>query len=65
MRVLAITRILLPKANIPATTALGTVLNNLRPKAFDCKANVVTLDVTPKLYKSFLLSIYKLAKMKS
>lgn len=53
LKVLAITRIVLPHANIPATTALGTISNELRLKAFDVGANVLMLDITPEKYKNF------------
>jgi biotin synthase len=53
LRMIAITRIILPQANIPATTALG-VLNPLyRIKAFKAGANVIMPDLTPEKYKTF------------
>lgn len=57
LKVLAITRLLLPKANIPATTALGTVSPSLRFKAFHCGANVLMVNVTPEKYRK-LYEIY-------
>jgi len=57
LKVLAIIRILLPKANIPATTALRTISPNLCEKAFYAGANVVMPDVTPEKYKK-LYEIY-------
>ncbi len=53
LKLIAITRILLPYANIPATTALGTISPSLRLKAFQCGANVLMLDITPECYKNF------------
>lgn len=57
LKVLAIIRILLPEANIPATTALRTISPKLCEKAFQAGANVVMLDITPKKYKK-LYEIY-------
>ncbi|GAB6183757.1 [FeFe] hydrogenase H-cluster radical SAM maturase HydE [Thermodesulfovibrio hydrogeniphilus] len=57
LKVLAIARILLPYANIPATTALGAISPSLRLKAFFCGANVVMPDTTPDQYKR-LYDIY-------
>lgn len=53
LKVIAITRILLPYANIPATTALGTISHDLRLKAFSAGANVIMPDITPDKYKKF------------
>lgn len=57
LKVLAIMRILLPEANIPATTALRTISPHLCEKAFHAGANVVMPDVTPVKYKK-LYEIY-------
>ncbi|GLI52914.1 [FeFe] hydrogenase H-cluster radical SAM maturase HydE [Thermodesulfovibrio yellowstonii] len=57
LKILAITRILLPRANMPATTALGSLSPDLRLKAFYCGANVIMPDVTPERYKN-LYEIY-------
>ncbi len=57
LKVIAVTRLLLPFANIPATTALGTLSPSLRLKAFSCGANVVMIDITPLKYAK-LYSIY-------
>lgn len=57
LKVIAVTRLLLPFANIPATTALGTLSPSLRLKAFSCGANVVMPDITPLKYAK-LYSIY-------
>jgi len=54
LKMLALTRILLPKALIPATTAMGTIAPNGRELAMNCGANVVMPNLTPtamrKLY---------------
>ncbi|MEJ5226473.1 [FeFe] hydrogenase H-cluster radical SAM maturase HydE [Thermodesulfovibrio sp.] len=57
LKVIAVTRLLLPFANIPTTTALGTLSPSLRLKAFSCGANVVMPDITPLKYAK-LYSIY-------
>jgi biotin synthase len=53
LKVLAIMRILLPLANIPATTALRTISFDLGEKAFQVGANVVMPDITPEKYRTF------------
>lgn len=50
-RAVALTRILLPKANLPVTTALGVINQTARENAFACGANVVMKKVTPDEYK--------------
>jgi biotin synthase len=54
LKMLAITRILLPKALMPATTAMGTIAPNGRELALNSGANVVMPNLTPtalrKLY---------------
>lgn len=57
LKVLAITRLVLPKANIPATTALGSLSPTFRLKAFYCGANVLMPDITPTIYRR-LYEIY-------
>lgn len=57
LKVLAMTRLVLPKANIPATTALGSLSPTLRLKAFYCGANVLMPDITPTIYRR-LYEIY-------
>jgi biotin synthase len=54
LRVLALTRILLPEANIPSTTALST-LDPLRGLELGLRwgANVVMPDLTPERYRRF------------
>lgn len=57
LKVLAITRLILPKANLPATTALGSLSSSMRIKAFYCGANVIMPDVTSEIYRN-LYEIY-------
>ena len=51
---LALTKLMLPKAMLPATTALVTILQGERKPAFDAGANVVMPNISPletrKLY---------------
>jgi len=51
MKVLAITRLLLPNANIPATTSMETKHKNGRMIALQCGANVAMPNVTNPIYK--------------
>jgi biotin synthase len=51
LRVLAIIRILMPYAHIPATTAIGTVEKNGRQQALQCGANVIMPNITPQRYR--------------
>ncbi|MCL2617482.1 MAG: [FeFe] hydrogenase H-cluster radical SAM maturase HydE [Defluviitaleaceae bacterium] len=44
---LALTRLMLPKAMLPATTALATVLGGDRKPMFDAGANVVMPNISP------------------
>lgn len=44
---LALTRLLLPKVLLPATTALGTLSDNGRIRAFESGANVIMPNLTP------------------
>ncbi len=53
MRAVALARILLPEANLPATTALGVVDATDKRSVFDRGANVVMRKVTPDKYKRF------------
>lgn len=48
---IALTRLLLPHAHIPATTALGTMHPHGRRLALQCGANVVMPNVTPRKYR--------------
>lgn len=50
-RCVAIARILLPKANLPVTTALGVLSLEERKSGFSCGANVIMRKVNPKKYK--------------
>jgi biotin synthase len=50
-RAVALTRLLIPDANLPVTTALGVVNQGDRENAFACGANVVMKKVTPDEYK--------------
>ena len=53
LRVLALTRILCPDTNIPATTALSTVGGDeCLDSALRCGANVVMPDMTPSRYRA-------------
>lgn len=48
---IAVTRLVLPGINIPATTALGTIHPKGRQLALGCGANVVMPNVTPLKYR--------------
>lgn len=56
-RAVALARLLLPKANLPATTALGVLDSGEKRGVFDCGANVIMRKVTPlsvrKLYEIY------------
>ncbi|MFI3326178.1 MAG: [FeFe] hydrogenase H-cluster radical SAM maturase HydE [Clostridia bacterium] len=56
-RAVALTRILMGKINLPATTSLGVVNNKDKNDIFSCGANVIMRKVTPEPYKS-LYEIY-------
>jgi len=51
LKMVSLTRLLLPKANIPATTSLGVLDRTGRRKALQAGANVVMLDFTPENYR--------------
>ncbi len=51
LKMISLTRMILPKANIPATTALNVLAPDLRFKAFLVGANVLMPDLTPDRYK--------------
>ena len=57
LRAVAIARMLLPKANLPATTALGVLDPDCKDLVFACGANVVMQKVTPAKLKR-LYQIY-------
>ncbi|MBE7706734.1 MAG: [FeFe] hydrogenase H-cluster radical SAM maturase HydE [Cyanobacteria bacterium SIG30] len=50
LKVMAITRILMPKINIPATTAMETLLKNGQEMALKAGANVLMVNVTDQIY---------------
>lgn len=50
LRVLAVTRLLLPWAHLPATTALATLDKDGREKGLRAGANVIMPDLTPLVY---------------
>lgn len=50
-RAVAITRILLPKSNLPATTSLGVLDESQKRSIFSCGANVIMRKVTPQRYE--------------
>ncbi len=52
-RAVALARILLPKANLPATTSLGVIDGAEKNDVFSCGANVVMRKVTPDPYKQY------------
>ncbi len=56
-RAVALARILLPKCNLPATTALGVLDAQEKNNVFSCGANVIMRKVTPDPYKQ-LYEIY-------
>ncbi len=51
LKVMAITRLILPDINIPATTAMETLRQNGRLIALNSGANVVMLNITDNNYK--------------
>lgn len=53
LKVMAITRLLLPDINIPATTAMETLNPNGRIMALQCGANVIMPNVTQGEYRKF------------
>jgi len=57
LKVLAITRLLLPLSHLPATTALGSIDNYGRQKALKAGANVVMPNITLSKYRP-LYEIY-------
>ena len=58
LKMLAITRIILPKALIPATTAMETIAPNGRELAFDAGANIIMPNLSPPAAKK-LYAIYE------
>ncbi len=57
LKTLAVARLMLPFAHLPATTALATIDPQGRQKALRCGANVIMPDITPVRYKR-LYEIY-------
>ncbi|MDR2445903.1 MAG: [FeFe] hydrogenase H-cluster radical SAM maturase HydE [Treponema sp.] len=57
LRMVALSRILLPKALIPATTALGTISSHGRERGLMAGANVVMPNLSPKAVRK-LYSLY-------
>ncbi|MEJ6952334.1 [FeFe] hydrogenase H-cluster radical SAM maturase HydE [Natronospora cellulosivora (SeqCode)] len=57
LKVLAITRLLIPLIHLPATTALGTVALDGRQRALQAGANIVMPNITSSKYRS-LYEIY-------
>ncbi|MDO5061732.1 MAG: [FeFe] hydrogenase H-cluster radical SAM maturase HydE [Peptostreptococcaceae bacterium] len=56
-RAVALARLLLPKANLPATTSLGVLDSKEKDSVFSCGANVIMRKVTPQKYEQHY-SIY-------
>lgn len=56
-RAVALTRLILPVCNLPATTSLGVIGGKAKEDVFFCGANVVMKKVTPDRYKE-LYEIY-------
>lgn len=50
-RAVALARIILPKANLPATTSLGVISSDEKNDIFSCGANVIMRKVTPQIYE--------------
>lgn len=57
LKVLAVTRLLLPRTHLPATTALGSVQEDGRRAGLLAGANVLMLNLTPVKYRA-LYDIY-------
>jgi len=57
LKMIALTRLLLPQAHLPVTTALSTIDAQGRQKALRNGANVIMPNVTPKRFRS-LYAIY-------
>jgi biotin synthase len=51
LQVLAVARLVLPWAHLPATTALGSLDPQGRQQALRCGANVVMPNVTPAAFR--------------
>lgn len=57
LRAVAITRILLPNINLPATTSLSVIKTSEQKSVFNCGANVIMRKITPTEARK-LYSIY-------
>ena len=57
LKVLAVTRLLLPQTHLPATTALGSIQKDGRRAGLLAGANVLMLNLTPEKYRA-LYDIY-------
>lgn len=57
VRAVALLRLMLPKANLPATTALGVLDPDQKERIFCSGANVIMQKITPSAYKK-LYQIY-------
>ncbi|MFA5069465.1 MAG: [FeFe] hydrogenase H-cluster radical SAM maturase HydE [Candidatus Omnitrophota bacterium] len=53
LRVVAIVRLIMPNAHIPATTAVGTIEKDGIEKALKCGANVFMPNITPPGYRDY------------
>jgi biotin synthase len=51
LKVLALIRLILPKSNLPATTAMGTITPTGRQEALKIGANVIMPNFTPSKYR--------------
>lgn len=51
LKVMALTRILMPEINIPATTAMETLIKDGQKQALQSGANVVMINLTPQTNK--------------
>jgi len=51
LKMIALTRLLIPDCNIPATTAMGSIHPNGREFALKCGANVIMPNLTPPKYR--------------
>ncbi len=52
LKMIALTRLLIPDSNIPATTAMGTIHPRGRELALKCGANVIMPNMTPSPYRA-------------
>ena len=53
LKTIAVSRLVLPTTNIPATTAMGTVRPNGREIAMNIGANVIMPNITPQKYRPY------------